>query len=150
MTLTLVGGVPTATFTSTTLTVGSHTITAVYNGDASDASSTSPTVTQLVNAAIKVNASAVVTSSLNPSVFGQSVTFTATVSAASPPGPGTPTGTVTFMDGAAVLGTGNLSAGVATFTTSSLISCNPTPSTAVYGGDGNASTASRPQPSRKW
>src|SRR5262249_44379944 len=43
-----------------------------------------------------------VTSSPNPSVFGQSVTFTATVSAASP-GSGTPTGTVTFEDGGTTL-----------------------------------------------
>ena len=54
-------------------------------------------------------------SSLNPSVFGQSVTFTATVVKSS--GAGTPTGTVTFQDGSATLGTGTLNAsGVATLT----------------------------------
>ena len=54
------------------------------------------------------------TSSTNPSMFGQSVTFTATVTVAAP-GAGTPTGTVTFMDGATTLGTGTLNAaGVAT------------------------------------
>jgi len=46
--------------------------------------------------------------------LGQAVTFTATVTGASP------TGTATFKDGSTVLGTGILSAGVATFTTSSL------------------------------
>src|SRR6202030_3723976 len=46
-----------------------------------------------------------VVSSLNPSTFGQSVTFTATVSSAA----GTPTGTVTFNDGATALGTVALS-----------------------------------------
>ena len=40
-------------------------------------------------------------SSLNPSTVGQSVTFTATVTGAS----GTPTGTVTFKDGATTIGT---------------------------------------------
>ena len=51
------------------------------------------------------------------SVFGQSVTFTATVSDAG----GTPTGTVTFEDGGSVLGSGPVNAsGVATFTTKAL------------------------------
>jgi hypothetical protein len=56
------------------------------------------------------------TSSLNPSQVGQSVTFTATVTSSS----GTPTGSVTFLDGATVLATVGLSGGVATFTTSTL------------------------------
>ena len=43
------------------------------------------------------------TSSANPSVTGASVTFTATVAAVSP-GSGTPTGTVTFKDGATIIG----------------------------------------------
>jgi hypothetical protein len=55
--------------------------------------------------------------SANPAVFGQAVTFTATVKA----GAGTPTGGVTFKEGSAVLGTGTLGAGgTATFTTSTL------------------------------
>ena len=49
-------------------------------------------------------------SSTNPSVSGQSVTFTATVAAVSP-GTGTPTGTVNFLDGTTVIGTGTLTAG---------------------------------------
>jgi len=61
--------------------------------------------------------STMLTSSLNPSSFGRSVTFTATVSSAA----GTPTGTVTFYDGAITLGTGALNAsGQATFTTAAL------------------------------
>ena len=77
------------------------------------------------------------------SAFGQSVTFTARVSAAS----GNPTGTVTFKDGATTLGTGTLSttsgATTATFTTSGL-SFGTHTITAVYGADGNftASTSS--------
>ena len=60
-------------------------------------------------------------SSVNPSVNGEEVSFTATVTA-NAPGAGTPTGTVTFMDGTTALGTGTLG-GVsgndqATFTTS--------------------------------
>jgi len=48
----------------------------------------------------------------NPAVFGQSVTFTATVSA-SPMGAGTPTGMVTFYDnGVPIIGTGGTLTGV--------------------------------------
>ena len=49
-------------------------------------------------------------SSKNPSVYGDTVTFTAIVTPVSPQ-LGTPTGTVTFKDGAATLGTGTLSGG---------------------------------------
>src|SRR5713226_4005739 len=59
----------------------------------------------------------VLSSSANPSVFGQSVTFTATVSSAAD---SAPTGTVGFSDGGISLGTGTLASGQATFTTSSL------------------------------
>jgi hypothetical protein len=55
-----------------------------------------------------------ITSSANPSVSGQSVTFTATVS------PSAATGTVAFMDGSVVLGMASISGGVATYSTSSL------------------------------
>src|SRR5262249_57934954 len=54
--------------------------------------------------------------SRNPAVVGQAVTFTATVRG--PAGSGTPTGTVTFMDGNVVLGTFAVGAdGTATGTT---------------------------------
>jgi hypothetical protein len=55
-------------------------------------------------------------SSQNPSTFGQSVTFTATVTS----GGGAPTGTVTFKNGSTTLGTGTLASGVATFSTATL------------------------------
>ncbi|MBO3681288.1 Ig-like domain repeat protein [Streptomyces sp. NEAU-YJ-81] len=63
-----------------------------------------------------------VTVTPNPSVLGQSVTLSATVTA-NPPATGTPTGTVTFTvtgPGGTVTGSGTLSGGVATFTTSAL------------------------------
>ena len=79
-------------------------------------------------------------SSLNPSTSGQSVTFTATV-AAVPPGSGTPTGTVNFLDNATQIGTGTLnSSGVATLSTSTL-TVGTHPITAVYAGATNFTTS---------
>ena len=72
------------------------------------------------------------TSSLNPSIFESSVTFTATVTPSSP----TPTGTVTFSDGSTVLGTSTLSGGSATLTTAAL-AVGTHSITAAYSGDFN-------------
>jgi hypothetical protein len=74
-----------------------------------------------------------VTSSLNPSTFGQSVTFTATVQVSSG---SSPTGTVTFLDGATSLGTANLTNSVAQLSTSTLAAASHT-ITAQYSGDAN-------------
>jgi Bacterial Ig-like domain (group 3)/Immunoglobulin domain len=81
------------------------------------------------------NTSTSVGSNNNPSLFGQSVTFTATVTV-NAPGSGTPTGTVTFKDGTSTLGTGTLSGSQATLTTASLAG-GPHSITAEYGGDSN-------------
>jgi hypothetical protein len=73
------------------------------------------------------------TSSLNPSLSYQQVTFTAAVNGQSG---GTPTGTVTFSDGSTTLGTVGLSGGTATFSTEALpVGLNSV--TAVYSGDAN-------------
>jgi len=71
--------------------VGTHAISAIYSGDANFNTSTSPNLTQIVNMG---NTTTALTSSANPSVVGQNVTYTATVS----PSTG-PTGAVTFKDG---------------------------------------------------
>jgi Big-like domain-containing protein len=120
----------TATFTTTKLTVGTHSITAVYSGDTNFAGSTSPALSQAVNKAASTTS---VVSSVNPSALGQAVKFTATVKPATS---GTPTGTVTFNDGTTVLGTGKLSGGKATLTTSGL-ALGSHSITASYGGDAN-------------
>jgi hypothetical protein len=84
----------------------------------------------------KAGTTTMLTSAPNPSDFGQSVTFTATVSAVAP-ATGTPSGTVTFKEGATTLGSGTLDGtGVATFTTSSL-SVGDHIIVAQYGGDAN-------------
>ncbi len=120
-----------ATYTTSNLAVGQHSMTAVYGGDANNAGSTSSVLTQTVNAATTMTA---LVSSLNPSNIGQAVTFTATVTGQYG---GTLTGTVTFMDGSTAVGTGTLNgSGVASYTTSNL-AVGQQSMTAVYGGDVN-------------
>src|SRR5205823_4041813 len=132
---TLSGGA--ATFTTSGLTGGTHSITAVYSGDANFAGSTSPPLVQTVN---KVGDSTSVVSSNNPSIFGSAVTFTATVTSSAT---SIPTGTVTFQDGAATLGTGTLSVGTAPLTTSGL-GGGAHSITAIYGGDASFTGSTSP------
>jgi hypothetical protein len=77
------------------------------------------------------------TSSVDPSANGQTITLTATVSLV-PAGAGLSTGSVSFQDGSSVLGTAMVNPnGVATLTTSGLSVGNHT-ITAIYSGDTNA------------
>jgi hypothetical protein len=97
--------------------LGNHFITATYSGDASHPGS-SVTMMQKVDAN---GSTTILASSPNPSSFGQAVSFTATVSAL-PSDAGTPTGMVTFQDGATVIGQVPLSSnGVASITNSNLV-----------------------------
>jgi hypothetical protein len=77
------------------------------------------------------------TASPGISSFGQSVTITAVVSA-NPPGSGTPTGSVDFLDSTTGndLGPVSLSGGVASLTTA-LLPVGPQTIALSYGGDGN-------------
>ncbi len=85
--------------------------------------------------------STTLSTSENPANYGDSVTFTAVVGGR---GAGTPTGTVTFMDGTTELGTGTLDGtGTATYTTSSL-ALGVHSITAVYGGDSNYASSTLP------
>ena len=125
-----------ATYVTSSLSVATHSITAVYLGNATFSGSTSTALSQVVNAIVLPTTTTALTSSLNPSGTGQSVTFTATVT-----GPigitAIPTGTIIFKDGTTTLGTGNLNGtGVATYSTSALSSGNHS-ITAVYPGDTN-------------
>jgi hypothetical protein len=118
------GGI-TATLAPSSLSAGSHSITASYGGDNSDNGSTSAILMQVVrpNTAIAIN------STPNPSIVGQSVTFTATVS------PSTATGTVTFLDGRSALITNlPMSGGKATFSVPNF-TAGTHPVTATYSGD---------------
>jgi uncharacterized protein (TIGR03437 family) len=102
---------------STTISIGdTHTISAQYSGDTVFAPSQA-SLTQTLNLP-GAPASLVMklTSSANPSVVGQSVTFTAALVASG----GSPTGTVQFLDGLNPLGTVPLAGRKAVFSTSAL------------------------------
>jgi hypothetical protein len=131
-----------ATLSTANLSVGSHSISASYAGDANFIASASNALAQTVN---KNSVSIALSSVPNPSTFGQAVTFTIHV-VPSPPGgvPGGigPTGIMTLTDGTSTLGTATLdSAGSATFTVNSL-SAGAHTITASYGGDANFSEGS--------
>ncbi|MES2594002.1 MAG: choice-of-anchor Q domain-containing protein [Verrucomicrobiota bacterium] len=118
-----------ATFTTSALSEGSHSITATYGGSTSYFDKVSSPLTQVVS---KMNTTTALISSANPALPAASVAFTATVSPIS--GGGIPTGNVVFKDGAATLGTGTLNgSGVATYTTSAL-NAGIHSITASYGG----------------
>src|SRR5579864_3303395 len=115
------------TFAISTLGNGSHSISGVYSGDATYASSTSAVVNQVVNAATTTTTMTAVPAT--SSTFGQSVIFTATVAAVAP-GAGTPVGTVDFSQGGTAIagctGATVNGSGVATCTTSALTAASYT------------------------
>jgi RHS repeat-associated protein len=119
----------TATFPTSSLAAGSHSITAHYNGDSNNAASSSASLTQVVT----TGTTTALTSSSNPAAVGASVTFTATVT-----GSGTiaPTGSVAFLDGSTTIGSRALSGTTATFSTSGL-AAGAHSITASYPGDSN-------------
>jgi len=119
-----------ASLATTALAVGTASITAAYTGDSNYTASTSKALTQVIGKATTTTA---LTASPNPSTAGQSVTFTAAVAGQYG---GIATGTVTFKNGTATLGTGSLTAGKASYSTPALpVATNSI--TAVYSGDSN-------------
>jgi hypothetical protein len=86
----------TASLTTSSLAAGIYTITASYPGDANFATSTSPGLRQVVNSTTKSATATTLVSSLNPSLYGQKVTWSATVIAS---GAVPPTGRVKFTWG---------------------------------------------------
>ena len=132
---TVTGGVTTCTTSTVTpLALGANTIAAAYAGDTSYTPASAPSFTQTVSQSATTVA---VTSGTNPSTFGGSVTFTASIT-----GKGTVGGTVTWSatnTGSPIsigCGTTPVTAGVATCTTSALTGGTDTV-TASYSGDTN-------------
>ncbi len=131
-TKTLSGG--TVTYATNTLPLGSNSITAVYGGGSGFSSSTSAPVNQLVLATTTTT----LTSSSNPSTYGQTVTFNATVTSsigAVPDGE-----IVNFMQGSTVLGTAPLRGGIATFSDPTL-PVGARYMRAIYPGDAKFATS---------
>jgi hypothetical protein len=120
-----------ATLITNTLPAGTYPITATYGGDANFGPSLARLVAdQTVNQAGSTTS---LVSNPNPSVFGQTVTLTATVGS-SLNGLGTPSGVVSFTIGAGLPVTTSLSNGIATLITNTL-PAGTYPITATYGGD---------------
>jgi hypothetical protein len=134
-------GASEALFETPSLSVGSHSISAMYAGSAVYSASTSSSLNQIVSSGPGTATTTGLATSANPASAGQPVVFTATVSGAG----GTPTGTVTFLSGTTVLGTALLNgAGQASFQAGAL-AAGLYSITAVYSGDttyaGSSSTA---------
>lgn len=126
------GNTQIATCSVTLTTVGNHSIVATYNGDNSNNSSTSLALVQVVNSApvTKATTTTTLASSLNPSLKGQTVTFTINLA-----GGNTPTGSMTFKDGSTTLKTFTVTInGNFTYSTKSLARGSHN-LTASYSGD---------------
>jgi hypothetical protein len=129
-TLALVSGQYQATFSTSSLASGSHTITAVYSGDGTFAAS-SASMSEVVGQPSGASSGTYLTASPTSSVPGQSVTLSASVSG----GSGTPTGSVTFLDGTTVLGTATLNANGSASLTTTALGLGSNDILAVYSGD---------------
>jgi hypothetical protein len=123
-----------ATLTRSNLNAATYPLTAVYAGDAANLGSPSTVVSQVV---LETTSKARLTSSPNPSMQGQAVRFTATISSPTV----IPTGPVTFTAGTTVLGTAQLGGGKAKLVISSL-PVGLTKVTVKYNGDSNIAKSS--------
>ena len=118
----------------TVLAVGQQTLKATFTPtDTTDYTSSTATVTLTVVPGTPV---VTLTTSPNPAFLANPVTFTATIASFST----MPTGIVVFYDGSTQIGTGTVTAGVATFTTSAL-TVGPHSITAAYSGDSSYNPA---------
>jgi large repetitive protein len=133
------GGTGQATFTTSTLAVGTHGITVSFPGDTSYAPGASAVLTQVVNQAQPATA---VTATPNPAFAGGAITLTATVKLTQ--SVNVPTGTVTFASGAVILGSAAVSIS-GTATISIALGVGNYSIVATYSGDVNdAGSASSP------
>jgi hypothetical protein len=139
-----------ATFTTSTLTIGSHPITASYGGDSTYNSAISAVLTEVVG---KIPTVITIAVSSPAQLLHTGVTFTANVTAPSP----NATGTVAFMEGTTILGTATLGANggvIVTLTTNANAAFATTglatgshQIVAVYSGDSTfAPSTSAPAP----
>ena len=113
-----------AAYQTSALTAGSHSITAVYSGDATYDTSTS----SADNLNVRDTSSTTLGSTPNPAKVGTTIVFTATVS------PNTATGTVDLVENNVTIASGPVSSGVATINVSVLAAGSHTIE-ARYSGD---------------
>ncbi|NUQ30853.1 MAG: Ig-like domain repeat protein, partial [Acidobacteriaceae bacterium] len=117
----------TATLITSSLSVGPHTLTVHYGGDAKNTAADSPSIQVLV----RQNSQVALVSSLNPALTGETVVLTAKVTNVD----GKPTGSITFLDGGSLLGQATLDAnGNASFSSATLVAGKHV-ITAQYNGD---------------
>ena len=125
--------------TARVLPPGAYTVSAAYSGDTSfNASSMAPFGITVVPANQALNLRAVTADVTS----GGTATLNASITTLSAAAGGVPaTGTITFSEGANVLGTGTLTNGAVVFTTTAFVTAGPHTVTAVYSGDANYATA---------
>lgn len=126
-------GGSTATFSTTTLAPGPRTITAAFSDATNTYNPSSGSYAQTVKAVPTVGVTRIAPNNANPSAFGQTVTFRATLTG----GYGPPTGTVQFSDSGAPLGPPILLNGSAQAQINvSSLPAGPHSIVASYSGDG--------------
>jgi len=124
-----------ASLSTNTLAVGSHSITASYGGDAGNAPSVSGATVVSVSKAVS---NTTLSSSAASVATGQSVTLSVSIAGASP------TGTVQFFEGTALLGSATLNAAGAASLVVNGLGDGSHSITAMYSGDAdNAGSASQ-------
>ncbi len=122
-----------ARFSVNSLSVGVHSITASYSGDANHVSTSPPAIAQIVNKGVSIVS---VTASPNPSIYGSSVTLRADVTSLLAP----PTGTITFSGLTSSL---PIVGGSVAFTLGpAALSVGTHTVTALYSGDANLKSGS--------
>jgi autotransporter-associated beta strand protein len=117
-----------AGLTTIALGGGVHAITAQYVGNAGNAPSTSAALTQTVNET-RTTTTTTLASGANPSNFGAAVTLTATVTG------GVSTGSVTFSNGPATLGTAAVNGSAQAVLTTTGLAVGWNSITARYSGN---------------
>ncbi len=130
----LLDGAGAAVFHPSSLAVGAHVITVSYDGDINVAAASGSLTETIENATTQVG----LTVSANPDTYGSPLTLTAAVSSNG----GSATGSVTFLDGGATLGSAMLGGQESASLTLSTLSPGVHTVLAKYAGDGRASASS--------
>src|SRR5262249_46807557 len=130
------GGVaPTSASTTNGRAQSIYTAGATPGSGSATAKVDNPTVSTSMTINPKINSTIALSSSDNPSVFGQVVTFTATVSPLSA-GTGIPSGTLTFKEGGTTLGVVTLNGSGQAILSTAALGVGAHTITAFYGGNG--------------